>query len=231
MHRTPSLCLLPFAAVLLLAANPTWKDRPIAQWDQQDGKQVLTDSPWVKFVMPQYVRDLSPDERVAGGNWDEGIGKGVGIAGTGLLGPTRAAEAIARAHAKPPAGTVAVRWESALPVRTAEEKTGETGAPLLDGDHYAIAVYDINTPSRWNIENELKGVAFLKRNKKRDFKPSRVEILRQVDGLATVVYFFPRSVEITRKDGWITFQAQIGRLFVTQSFSVEEMQLHGKLEL
>jgi hypothetical protein len=181
--------------------------------------------------MPQYVRDLSPDERVQGGNWDEGRGGGVGLAGLGIFGKERQREAIARAHAKPPAGTVAIRWESALPIRTAEETTGETGAPLLDNDHYAIAVYDIAVPSRWNLENELKGIAFLKRVKKKDMKPSRVEILRQVDGLSTVVYFFPRSQEITRKDGWITFEAQIGRLFVTQSFSVDQMQLQGKLEL
>jgi len=237
--RTFRLCVLSLGAAALLAAGATllfaagasWRDRPIAQWDQEDGKQVLADSPWVKFVMPEYVRDLSPDERVAGGNWEEGRGGGVGIAGTGILGPTRAAEAIARAHAKPPAGTVTVRWESALPVRTAEEKTGETGVPILDNDHYAIAVYDIAAPSRWNLENELKGIAFLRRDKKKDLKPSRVEVLRQIDGLSTVVYFFPRSVEITRKDTWITFGAQIGRLFVTQAFSVQEMQLKGKLEL
>jgi len=191
MYRILSLCLLPLAAVLLLAANPTWRDRPIAQWDQGDGKQILTDSPWVKFAMPQYVRDLSPDERVQSGNWDEGRGGGVGLAGLGIFGKERQREAIARAHAKPPAGTVAIRWESALPIRTAEETTGETGAPLLDNDHYAIAVYDIAVPSRWNLENELKGIAFLKRVKKKDMKPSRVEILRQVDGLSTVVYFFP----------------------------------------
>jgi hypothetical protein len=231
MKRTLGLCSLPLAAAWLFAANPSWRDRPIAQWNEQDGKQVLTDSPWVKFAVPQYVRDLSPDERVQGGNWEEGRGGGVGLAGIGLFGPTRAAEAIARAHAKPPAGTVAIRWESALPIRTAEEKTGETGAPLVDNDHYAVAVYDIAAPSRFNIENELKGIAYLKRNKKKDMKPSRVEILRQIDGLATVVYFFPRSQEITRKDGWITFGAQIGRLFVSQSFSVDEMLLHGKLEL
>jgi hypothetical protein len=230
MYR-PQVFLLPLAAVLLLAADSSWKSKPIPQWSPEDAKQVLANSPWVKFVMPDYVRDLSPDERVAGGNWDEGIGKGVGIAGTGILGPRREAEAIARAHAKPPAGTVAVRWESAAPVRAAEEKSGETGAPLLDNDHYAIAVYDIAAPSRWNLENELKGIAFLRRNKKKDFKPSRVEILRQTDGLSTVVYFFPRSVEITRKDGWVTFGAQIGRLFVTQAFSTDEMQLQGKLEL
>jgi hypothetical protein len=231
MYRAVRLCSLSFVAVLLFAANPIWRDRPISQWDQQDGKQVLTDSPWVKFVMPQYVRDLSPDERVQGGNFEEGRGGGVGLAGLGIFGKERQQEAIARAHAKPPAGTVAIRWESALPIRTAEEKTGETGAPLLDSDHYAIAVYDIAAPSRWNLENELKGIAFLKRVKKKDMKPSRVEILRQIDGLSTVVYFFPRSQEITKKDGWITFEAQIGRLFVTQAFSVDEMQLHGKLEL
>jgi hypothetical protein len=231
MNRTLKLCLLPGAATLLFAANPLWKERPIPQWTEEDGKQVLSNSPWVKFVKPEQIRDLSVGEREAGGNWDEGIGKGVGIAGTGILGPRREAEAIARAHAKPPAGAVWVRWESALPVRAAEEKTAETGDPVVDRDHYAIAVYDIPVPSRWNVENELKGIAFLRRDKKKDFKPSRVEILRQPDGLATVIYFFSRSVEITRKDGAVTFVAQIGRLFVTQSFAIEEMLLHGKLEL
>ena len=236
MHRPVLLYLLLFAAGTRTAADPSaanssWKARPIAQWTGEDARQVLAASPWVKFVKPEQIRDLSVGEREAGGNWDEGIGKGVGIAGTGILGPTREAEAIARAHAKPPAGSVWVRWESALPVRAAEEKSGDTGAPVVDGGHYAIAVYDIPAPNRWNVENELKGIAFLRRDKKKDFKPSRVEILRQTDGMATVVYFFPRSVEITRKDRTITFVAQIGRLFVTQSFAIEEMLLYGKLEL
>lgn len=231
MYRTLRFCLLPAATALLFAAGAAWTVKPIAQWDQEDGKQVLADSPWVKLVKPGQIRDLSVGEREAGGDWDAGVGHGVGIAGTGILGATREAAAIERAHAKPPAGAVWVRWESALPVRTAEERTGETGAPLVDSDHYAIAVYDIAAPTRWHAEDELKGIAFLRREKKKDFKPSRVEILRHADGLATIVYFFPRSVEITRKDEWITFGAQVGRLFVTQAFSVEEMQLKGKLEL
>ena len=98
-------------AALLFAANPSWKDHPTSQWNEEDGKQVLADSPWVKFVMPQYVRDLSPDERMQGGNWEADSGHGVGLAGIGLFGPTRQAEAIARAHAKPPVGTVVVRWK------------------------------------------------------------------------------------------------------------------------
>src|SRR5580704_10668158 len=97
MNRTLILCALPLAAVLI-AADSSWKDKPVSQWTADDGKQVLTDSPWVKQVTPQNVRDLSPDERREGGNMEAGIGKGVGLAGLGILGPRRQAEAIARAH-------------------------------------------------------------------------------------------------------------------------------------
>jgi len=192
---------------------------------------VLTDSPWVRLVEPGVVRDLSVAARRDGGDWDADIGHGVGIAGTGILGKTREQLAIARAHEKPPEETVMLRWESALPVRVAEQKTGETDAPILQGDDYAIAIYAIATPDKWNIKNQLKGVAFLKRDGKKDVKPSRVDILRQADGKATVIYIFPRSVEITKKDQRVEFWAQIGRLVVAQNFFPKDMQLQGELQL
>jgi hypothetical protein len=225
------ISLLPVAAVLLMAADPAWKDKPVPQWTQEDAKELLAESPWVKTVTPQHVRDLSPDERRNGGNMDAGIGKGVGLAGIGLFGSRRQAEALARAHAKPTPDAVVIRWESALPVRAAEQKAGETDVPAVDSAHYAIAVYDIPLPKQWNLASELKSVAFLKRDKKKDLKPSRVVILRQPDGKATIVYLFPRSVEISKRDGWVQFVAQISRLFVSQSFYTGEMQIQGELEL
>jgi hypothetical protein len=234
MYRTVTFCSLPLAAVLLMAADSadvSWKDKPVSQWNAEDAKQVLTDSPWVKVVTPQNIRDLSPDERREGGNMEAGIGKGVGLAGLGILGPRRQAEAIARAHYKPTPNAVVVRWESALPVRSAEQKAGETDVPTLDSDHYAIVVYDILTPKRYNLANELKGIAYLKRDNNKDIKPSHVNILRQDDGTATLVYLFPRSKEITKKDGRLEFVAQIGRLFVSQFFYTWDMQLQGQLEL
>jgi hypothetical protein len=237
MSRTLRLCLLSLAVGLLIsadssrAADSSWKDKPISQWNSQDAIQVLTDSPWAKLITPQNVRDLSPDERREGGNMEASIGKGVGLAGLGILGPRRQAEAMARAHYKPTPNAVTVRWESALPVRTAEQKAGETDVPGVDADHYAIVVYDIPTPKRWNLASELKGIAFLKRDTKKDIKPSHVDILRNADGTATVVYLFPRSVEITKRDGRLLFVAQIGRLFVSQFFYTEQMQLQGQLEL
>jgi hypothetical protein len=203
----------------------------VAQWSEGDAKQVLTDSPWVKQITPQNVRDLSPDERRNGGDMQAGIGQGVGIAGLGVLGPRREAEAIERAHYKPTPDAVVIRWESARPVRVAEQKAGETGVPEVDADHYAIVVYDILTPQRWNLDSELKGIAYIRRDNAKSLKPSRVEILRQPGGKATLVYLFPRSKEITKKDGRLEFVAQIGRLFVSQFFYTFQMQIDGQLEL
>ena len=225
-------CVSLFSVVFVASAQePAWKGKPVAKWDQEDARQVLNDSPWAKSVAPQWLRDLSPDERRASGDMQAGIGKGVGLAGLGLFGPEREAEAVARAHAKPDIGEILVRWESAGPVRAAEQKLGDTQAPAVDSQYYAIVVYDIPTPKRWNLANELKGIASLKRNNKKDLKPSHVEILRKENGRADVVYLFPRSVEITKKDGNFRFAAQIGRLFVTQVFSTQEMQIRGQLEL
>jgi hypothetical protein len=236
MRRTRILrsCLLCFCAALLFArdsfgADPEWKSKPTAQWNEEDAKNLLADSPWVKHVTPQRLRDLSSDERRNGGNMEAGIGKGVGLAGTGLLGPRREAEALRRAHDKPQPNPVVVRWESA-PVRVAELRTGET-APAVNDAYYGVVVYGIPLPRRWNLAHELKSVAYLRRYRKKDMKPARVEILRREDGLATVVYLFRRSVEITRRDQRVEFVAQLDRLFLAQSFNIDEMSLMGGLEL
>jgi hypothetical protein len=239
MRAIPRLCLLAIAsAVLLSGDDPSWKEKTIPQWDDQDAKQVLAESPWVKSVKLERVRDLSKFERRDGGNMSAGVPPYVGSfwfdlsALSGLFGAN--SEAVAMEHAlrwQPDLGNVVVRWESALPVRAAERKAGEAGAPVWDGDYYAIAVYDVHPPFRWNLANELKGLAFLKRDKKKDMKPSRVQILPHDNGLVTVVYLFSRSAGITGNDSNVRFMAQIGRLFVSQFFFPEEMQLQGKPEL
>jgi len=231
MLRMVRLSWLILAAVLLIAADASWKQTPIAQWNEEAAKQVLSDSPWAKSVTPQWVRDLSPNECEQSGDWSGCTGKGVGLAGIGLFGSARQEEALERAHEKPQQRGVVIRWESALPIRMAEQKAGETNVPMLDSDHYAIAVYDIPTPKRWNLARELKGIAFIKRDKKKDLRPTEVEILRHLDGRATIVYLFPASTEISKREGRLSFQAQIGRLFVSQDFNPAEMQLNDQLEV
>jgi hypothetical protein len=225
--------ILLFAAMLIggssFAQEPAWKSKPIEQWSAEDAKALLADSPWVKHVAPLRVRDLSADERLMGGNMEAGIGKAVGLAGTGLFGPTREALAKERAHYKPRPDPVMVRWESG-PVRAAEQKAGET-APAVSDQYYAVVVYGIPLPRRWNLAAELKCVAYLRRYKKKDLKPSRVEIVRTDDNMATVVYLFRRSAEIARKDQNVEFVAQLDRLVVEQYFFLEQMRFMGALEL
>jgi len=238
MRPIPRLCLLAIASVVLLSGeDPSWKGKSIPQWDDQDAKQVLADSPWVKSVKLERVRDLSKFERRDGGNMSAGIPPYVGSfwfdlsALAGIFGSNGESPEVELARSLLPSlGNVVVRWESALPVRAAELKAGEVGVPAWQGDYYAIAVYDVTPPFRWNLAKELQGLAFLERGKKKDLKPSRVQILPHDNGLVTAVYLFPRSAMITRNDSTVRFVAQIGRLFVSQFFFPEDMQFQGKTE-
>jgi hypothetical protein len=211
------------------ASHPFWNDTPIPQWSEQDAKQLLADSPWVKTVQLDMVRNLSMFERRDGGDLGAGIPTGFGLATAGLWADWREVEALEHAHQLESLGTVVVRWESAFPVRGAALKVGETVVPGWVGDYYAIAVHDVKLPFRWNIENQLKGVSYLKRDMRKDLKPFRVVVLNEAaDRLATVVYLFPRSTEIAKSGGSVEFVAQIGRLYVTANFVPEDMQIHGE---
>jgi hypothetical protein len=214
------------------ASHPFWNDTPVPQWSEQDAKQLLADSPWVKTVQLDMVRNLSMFERRDGGDLNAGIPTGFGLATAGLWADWRVVQALEHAHELEGLGTVVVRWESAFPVRGAALKVGETVVPGWVGDYYAIAVHDVKLPFRWNIENQLKGVSYLKRDMRKDLKPFRVVVLKEAaDRLATVVYLFPRSTEIARNGGSVEFVAQIGRLYVVANFMPEDMQIHGEPQL
>src|SRR5579871_6878736 len=144
MHQAVKVVSLATAAWFVAAAqSPSWQTKPVERWDRDDANIVLNHSPWAERVTPQWVRDLSPDERRQGGDMEADMGKGVGLDGLiGIFDPAREEEAIARAHAKPDPGTVLVRWESPA-VRAAEQKVSDPDAPALDLDaYYAIVVYD-----------------------------------------------------------------------------------------
>ena len=233
MRRISKFGLIPLSAALLTATafDPSWRDSPVPQWSEEDARQLLADSPWVKKVHLDKVRNLSPFERRDGGDWEAGIPTGIGIAELGLLADWRDIEAVEHAYALANLGTVTVRWESAFPVRAAESKVGETSVPGGLDNYYAIAVYDLRPPFRWNLAKELRGVAYLKRDNKKDLKPSRVVVVPRANGLATFVYLFPRSVEITKKDRNLIFVAQVGRLFISTNFIPGDMRLQGELQL
>src|ERR1700744_2745827 len=121
-------CLLLLQVALLIAADPAWMSKPIQQWDEEDAKQVLTNSPWVKYARPALLPQLTEDQRRQGGQM--GGGKGVGLRGVGGDGVFAPAQSAQPGKAKPGSShedVLTVRWESAFPIRVAVLKAKEIG--------------------------------------------------------------------------------------------------------
>jgi len=233
MRQVSKTSLLIVSATLLAASGPSWINKPIQQWNEQDAKQVLSSSPWVKKVTPAQLPNTSEAARRQSGRM--GGGQGVGISALNpstLTGVGAKTQEQPTRHRRRGIGAVEVRWESALPVRAAEKAAHEEDPPAWDGEMYAIAVYDVpglDIDSK-GLSAELKQAAFLRLGKK-DVRPVRVDLLPQEGDLTTVVFLFPRTIEITLENKRIEFTTVFGRLSVTQVFYPQEMQFQGKLEL
>lgn len=233
-----TLWLLPVSAVLLMAGDASWKDKPIQSWTFNDAREVLADSPWAKLTIGAINRLETEDERRAGGNMGQEHGVGFdGVDGHKTAKQTAVNFFTAHPGAKsPPRQDVrlTLRWESAFPVRAAELKTGFIEPPVSATEGYNLAVYgvpgDYFSGDPLKLGAPLKEAALLKREGKPDVKPSRVEVFQREDGLV-VVYVFPPSAEISGKDGILEFHAHIGRLGFVQFFDTSEMIFHGKMEL
>ena len=235
-----SLFLMAIAAHLI-AADPVWKSKPAAQWTEEDAQQVLARSPWAKEIRAVITRRLTEDQLREGGQMGQprGVGhEGVDPKGSGpkvspnvFSGPggdDRSPRSLSQFI------TLQLRWESALPVRLAELKSRELEPPTLEGDGYRIAVYGVpggdfkGDPQQ--LGAPLKNLAALKREGKKDVRPVSVEVFQRDKGVV-VVYLFPLSAEITKRDGRIEFEAQIGRIVFAQNFDLSAMEFMGKLEL
>jgi hypothetical protein len=234
MYRVSKASLLIVSAIvfvtLLSAGGPSWTDKPVQQWNEQDAKQILSNSPWVKKVTPAPLPNMSEAARRQSGRMGGGQGVGLGALDPSILTGGGSKEPSRRRRRG--IGPVEIRWESALPVRTAEKAAHEEDPPAWDGEMYAIAVYDVPglDADQKGLANELKHGALLKRGKK-ELRPVEVDLLPQEGDLITIVYLFPRSANITLEDARVEFWVKFGRLSVTQYFYPQEMQVAGKLEL
>jgi hypothetical protein len=235
-----AVCLIA-AASRLMAADPVWKSKPAAEWTEEDAKQILAASPWAKENRAVITRRLTEDQLREGGQMGQprGVGnEGVDPKGSGpkvspniFSGPggdDRSPRSL------PQPITLKLRWESALPVQLAEFKSHEVEPPTLEGEGYRIAVYGVPGADFKGDPKELgktlKNLAALKREGKKDVRPVSVEVFQRENGLV-VVYLFPLSAEISKKDRQLQFEAQIGRIVVDQTFELSEMEFMGKLEL
>ncbi len=216
---------------MLTAADQAWKNKQYPEWTEDDAREVMTNSPWAKSVVATPVKPSGKAGEPETHRGRIGIGGfGIGRSGGGRHGGNDEGKA---ATPDQPA-TLTLRWESAQPMREAELKARDIGAPDVGDDFYAIAVYGIPrgaiTDDSKERQDELKRLAALKREGKKDLKPTRVDILLRESG-PLVVYLFSKSAELNWRDHGITFEAQIARLKFSQAFSTDDMTFHSKLEL
>jgi hypothetical protein len=238
MHPLRFFWLIPCTFVLLIAAEPIWKGKPISNWTEDDARQVLENSPWAKTVVAGIARRRSEDELRDGGQMGQPRGVGYdGVQDKKL--PLRQEIGNPLVVGKPlpstaPTIRLLVRWESALPVRAAEFKAHENPPTTESDQGYSIAVYGVPASlakgDPTSLGKPLKESAALKREGKKDVPPASVEVF-ELENSVVVVYRFPLSAEIGKKDDVVEFSALIGRLQVSQHFLVAEMEFQGKLEL
>jgi hypothetical protein len=160
-----------------------------------------------------------------GGGYPSGGGNGGGNYPDDRGGDNRGDDRGGGRNRVPPELTV--RWESALPVQEAHLKAKDTDAPTISEGSYAVVVLGI--PARM-ANDQSKPKAKLERKGQKSISSSDVKVLSRDQG-PIVVFLFPRSKEIGKNDHEVMFDAQIGRLKVKQTFVLDEMIYHGKMEL
>lgn len=223
----------------------SWASKRAADWTEKDCYQVLYNSPWASNAAPTILAALTAFERRDGGNIAaQGGGQGMQLDRLKSFNPFGGGGAQVRPGQGPEShqDKLPIRWETALPIRAAEFKTNESGAPDVDGEDYAIAVYNvslklasIDKDQLKDLAGELRKISVLKIEGRpegtKEVRPSRVDVMQLGGETATVVYHFPRSIHITVADARLTFEAQVGRIAVAQYFYPPQMTYLGKLEL
>lgn len=239
--------MFALSAALLWGSSQPWKTSEPDRWTARDVDQLLADSPWAQpagasfslaeedgpappaIDVPQAGMP-SPRNSATDGRWDGGVGR---VNRNG-----------------PPTLTVTVRWDSALPIRQAQERQrsqpeykpaqlrGEyiiTIEGLVPGGRYGRPELDSRSGDRAlnmrNPEEMLEGVMRYSRLYPRGKTPLRADDAKLDNATGTLHLFFPRSEPITLADKEVTFETRFGALSILKKFRLRDMLYHGQLEL
>ena len=248
MKRLLVICL---AGMLCFAAVPWAKKNP-GQWTAEDVQRVLSNSPWAQpasAAFPDPRKNEEPESAntlpgpaqagMAGprgasdGRWDGGVGRNTG---GGEL----------------PTLPVIVRWDSALPVRQALQKS-KAGTAGLPGEpkNYMITVEGLIPSGRYSAAGQLEtksssdGLSESAANPEPMLESLMAHSRLLVRGRAPIACVnaaidphtgamhlsFPRSGEIKRSDKEVLFITRFGSFTVEKRFRLRDMTYEGKLEL
>ena len=230
-----------FAARGRAVAGDFWKDRKPEEWSAKDVDRLMNRSPWAKEVVLAYAPGGGiPDGR---GGWN-GRGGGGGPArgsmtsgsmgpdplnaGAGRRGSGRDSETIPqRQQAK-----ALVRWESALPIRTAAKQT----MPPSAAGHYVLSLSGAPM-EHWNehreddrtagLQTRFAAVTSLQAKGSDPIAPDRVARA----GSALVFLFLIGEHPFSMDDKEVIFSTRLGPMEIKAKFALKDMVYGGRLEL
>ena len=245
-----------FSAALLSYAEQPWKGKSLAEWTEDDARQVLSSSPWAKLVTPKIERSQGGGGR---GGYGRGGGMGCGIGGIGGMGgpgmggghggmggggrtgypgggrstdPDMGGDRQPDERSEAPSA-VTVRWESSLPVREAQLKLHQESVGA-DEPYYAVAILGLppHVANRdpQELRSRLLSDTYLKPKGKKKIALADVKLLTRDDN-AVLLLLFPKSQEITAGDKEVEFSTRVARMEIKQKFPLEDMTFDGKLQL
>jgi hypothetical protein len=227
-----------------LAAADFWQTKQSAQWTEKEAKRLLNDSPWARLASATLGSPPAgaPRARGAGRNVAE---TSDATQGRGQLANARSPaarygggdDAGGGAPAEP---MVLVRWESAAPVREAQQKLEQPAVVAQRFAEWAKTFYIVSVsrfpltvppgPALDQMVERLAQAASLNFKDKEPLKPARAFFLQDAEGPVFVV-LFPRTDEIGMDDKEVSFGLAADRIEFRSKFSLKNMLSKGKLEL
>jgi hypothetical protein len=205
------------AAGLVYGSSDGWKTKPYQQWDQNDIKEVLTNSPWVKHTVveatwqksqlntPDVSNQNPPSQTSPQGPPRPGGMPGASAGGSGTPGGGGAEQGAVSEGG--PSAVFFVRWSSSQTVREAIARDAVLNGRNSEAQaeqyvNQASAGYDIlisgtdMTPFANETDDTLKSKAYMEvKPSKEKVSPSSVEITKDVDGkkITSVLFAFPKQ--------------------------------------
>ncbi|MHB8754846.1 MAG: hypothetical protein ACYC92_07810 [Candidatus Acidiferrales bacterium] len=189
------------------AGGPPWKTKPFEQWNQNDVRQILHDSPWAKVQYVPQEWKMSP-----GGGGAPGMSRAPAGTAAAAEGPAEGAEGAEGVGEEPmgtPEGETAyyVRWNSSRTVREALVRDGILSGKIKEADapkYLAAPITDYEvvvigpdmTPFGSTSEDELKAKAYLRgKQSKVKVGATSVQTYRGSGGdrVTAVMFSFPRK--------------------------------------
>ena len=221
-----------------------WQTKPSAEWSDRDLQKMMNNSPWAHpFSIPMSGPTPPPlgrggasgnaaDDTAApqpisaspgGGRGGRGGGGGGAADGGGDFGGGSAS------------ATIVARWQSALPIKQAAERTksGTLAAGSEEANYVIVVTGPLRAFLRGNpetIKKTLMDVSSLSAKGKDAVKPADLMIApsqRTVD----IAFAFPRSTPFALEDKEVEFSTRLGDVTLKYKFKLKDMVYNGKLEL